>query len=78
VTLVAAMQIMGIYCPLELDIEEDEINNHELSLGARFLMGMVFGNSLLSLSSGNQFWRCRSVLRTWTRIVVEVVFPTQL
>ncbi len=51
-TLVAAVQTMGIDCPVDLDIEEDEIDNHELSLGARFLMGMVFGSLLFGFLSG--------------------------
>jgi hypothetical protein len=57
VTLVAAVQTMGIDCPVDLDIEEeDEIDNRELSLGARFLMGMVFGSLLfLDLCLG-YFW----------------------
>ncbi len=103
-TPVAAVQTMGIDCPVDLHIEEeDEIDNHELSLGARFLMGMVFGSLLFgfvsglllasgsqgllpqkwhhhgrSLPSGNQSWRCQRVLRTWSRIVVVLVPPTQL
>ncbi len=52
-TPVAAVQTMGIDCPVDLHIEEeDEIDNHELSLGARFLMGMVFGSLLFGFVSG--------------------------
>ncbi len=52
-TLVAAVQTMGIDCPVDLDIEEeDEMDNHELSLGARFLMGIVFGSLLFGFVSG--------------------------
>jgi hypothetical protein len=35
-----------------LDTEEDEIDNHELSLGARFLMGMEFGTLHFGFVSG--------------------------
>ncbi len=77
-TLVAAVQTMGIDCPVDLDIEEDEIDNHELSLGARFLMGMVFSSLLygflsgLLLASGNQGllpqkWHANPLASSWQK-----------
>jgi hypothetical protein len=52
VTLVA----VGIDCPVDLDIEEeDEIDNHELSLGARFLMGWCLAVCFMDLCL-EYFW----------------------
>ncbi len=55
-TLVAVVQTMGIDCPVDLHIEEeDEIDNHELSLGARFLMGWCLAVCFMDLCLG-YFW----------------------
>ncbi len=54
-TLVAVVQTMGIDCPVDLDIEEDEIDNHEFSLGARFLMGWCLAVCFMDLCLG-YFW----------------------
>ncbi|CAK9201936.1 unnamed protein product [Sphagnum troendelagicum] len=53
VTQAATVQTMGSNCPVELlgieEEEEDEIDVHEHSSRARFLMGMVFGILLAGL-----------------------------
>ncbi len=78
VTPVAALQTIGIHCPVDLDIEEeDEIDNHELSLGSRFLTGMVFGSLLLGfvfglLASGSQGllpqkWHVNPLASSWQK-----------
>jgi hypothetical protein len=71
VTLVAVVQTMGIVCPVDLHIEEeDEIDNHELSLGARFLMGWCLAVCFMDLCLG-YFWHlaakgfcCRNSMST--------------
>ncbi len=82
-TLVAAVQTMGIDCPVDLDIEEeDEIDNCELPLGARFLMGMVFGSLLfgfvsgLLLASGSQGllpqkWHANPLASSWQKFSIR-------
>jgi hypothetical protein len=78
VTPVAALQTIGIQCPVDLDIEEeDEIDNPELSLGSRFLTGMVFGSLLLGfvfglLASGSQGllpqkWHVNPLASSWQK-----------
>jgi hypothetical protein len=78
VTPVPALQTIGIHCPVNLDIEEeDEIDNPELSLGSRFLTGMVFGSLLLGfvfgvLASGSQGllpqkWHVNPVASSWQK-----------
>ncbi|CAM6035090.1 unnamed protein product [Sphagnum compactum] len=79
VTPAAALQTIGIHCPVDLDIEEeeDEIDNHELSLGSRFLTGMVFGSLLLGfvfgvLASGSQGllpqkWHVNPLASSWQK-----------
>ncbi|CAM6058238.1 unnamed protein product [Sphagnum tenellum] len=78
VTPGAALQTIGIQCPVDLDIEEeDEIDNPELSLGSRFLTGMVFGSLLLGfvfglLASGSQGllpqkWHVNPLASSWQK-----------
>jgi hypothetical protein len=56
VTLVVVVQTMGIDCPVDLHFEEeDEIDNHELSLGTRFLMRWSLAVCLMDLFLG-YFW----------------------
>ncbi len=75
-TLVAAVQTMGIDCSVDLDIEEDEIDNHELSLGARFLMGILLGSLLfgfwhLAAKGFCHKWHANPLASSWQKFSIR-------